>query len=406
LAIGAGAIFSMTMGRRLRTITDNTVRVSAGEPLNPEIKGNDELAKLDHLVHSMNDELAKTRKRERAIIDNTAEIICSLDRSFRVEEVNDAVQRRLAFSPANFRGSLFQSHVEESERQMAYECLKKTLGLEDEVSFEVRMVGGDGKIRDMEVTAQWSEEDRGIFCIMRDITLRKEAERMKQEVIAMISHDLRAPLTSIGMTLEMFCDGVLGELNERGDKLASVAKTSVGNLIMMINDLLDLERLEATGLQLNYEPVAIESIVRDAIDSVSAEASSKQLSIESSYDDGDVSVDGDRIRRVLVNLLNNAIKFSPASTMILVKAVKKDGRLRVEVIDEGPGIPEEQLPYVFDKFRQVGTGSAGEKKGSGLGLAICKSFVEAHNGKIGVNSKVGEGTTFWFDLPVAAKVPV
>jgi len=399
-AIIAIIAFGMTLGKRFRVVFDNTMRIAANQPLNPPLKGGDELSRLDHIIHQMDEELQVTRLRERAIIDNTAEIICSLDQSCRVVEVNSAVQKRLGYPEEDFRGSIFQSHVVTEQRQIAYDSLQKSRNAGKEYSFETQLVTRDGGVRDVEVTAQWSETNQGIFCILRDITARKESERLKAEVIAMVSHDLRAPLTSIGMSLDMIVDGIFGEINDRGMKVASAAQQSVTSLIAMINDLLDIERAESTGVQLYYEETDCAKVVARALEVVKPEADSKKIALAENSVSQDCKFDVERINRVLVNLLNNAIKFSPSGSKITVSCNKIGDKLEFSVSDQGAGIPEDKIDSVFEKFRQVGTGSEGEKKGSGLGLAICKTMVEAHGGNIGVKSVLGQGSTFWFTVPV------
>ncbi len=401
LAMIAIISFGLTLGKRFRVLFDNTMRIAANKPLNPPLKGGDEISKLDQVIHKMDQELVITRQRERAIIDNTAEIICSLDQAYRVLEVNSAVQKRLGYDEDDFRGSNFQSHVVPEQRQNAYGSLEQAKSGDDEHSFETQLVAKDGGVRDMEVTAQWSKADQGIFCILRDITARKESERLKQEVVAMVSHDLRAPLTSIGMSLDMIVDGIFGAINDRGMKVATAAQQSVSSLIAMINDLLDIERAESTGIQLYYEQIASDKVVSRAIEVVKPEADSKAILLNQDCTSVDCKIDIERINRVLVNLLNNAIKFSPNNSTITTSCKRNGDSVDFEVSDQGAGIPEDKVNSVFEKFKQVGTGSEGEKKGSGLGLAICKSMVEAHGGKIGVRSVVGKGSTFWFTLPIA-----
>ncbi len=400
LAIIAIILFGMTLGRRFNVLFDNTIRVAANQPLNEPLKGGDELSKLDQIIHKMDEELLVTRQRERAIIDNTAEIICSLDQACRIVEVNSAVLNRLGYHEEDFRGSNFQSHVVSEQRQAAYDSLQRSKTTKKEHSFETQLVTKDGGIRDVEVTARWSQHDQGIFCILRDITLRKESERLKAEVIAMVSHDLRAPLTSIGMSLDMIVDGIFGAINERGMKVASAAQQSVTSLIAMINDLLDVERAESTGIQLYYEEADSAQVVARALEVVKPEADSKTILLREASMSTHCKIDVERINRVLVNLLNNAIKFSPSNSTITASCKVLGNTLEFSVSDQGAGIPADKIDSVFEKFRQVGTGSEGEKRGSGLGLAICKTMVEAHGGKIGVKSVLGKGSTFWFTVPI------
>ncbi len=254
----------------------------------------------------------------------------------------------------------------------------------------------------------WSQQDQHVFLILRDVSAKKEAERLKQEVIAMVSHDLRAPLSSLGITLDLILEGVAGDLNERGHRLVSVGRRSVASLIAIINDLLDIERFESSGFKLDYEDSEPAQMVSDAVNAVLPEAESRKIRVVQDCEDVDLVVDKERLKRVLQNLINNAIKFSPDDKEIKITC-KSGGNgtggsisadeAEFRVADHGPGIPEEKRESVFEKFSQVGTGSEGERKGSGLGLAICKTIVEAHGGRIGIDENEGGGSVFWFTCP-------
>lgn len=408
MALGLGIIFTMSVGMRFKQLMYNTMSISFGKPLGQPMEGEDEMARLDQVVHSLAQDLASTRQAERAMIDNTAEIICSLDDSLRFNEVNPAVTVRLGYEQEAVRGSLFQSYVHEEDRKAAYEALNRCKTESKEIEFEARMQGSDGKYRDMELVGRWSTENQHLFLIIRDVTARKEAERLKQEVIAMVSHDLRAPLSSLGITLDLILEGVAGDLNERGHRLVSVGRRSVGSLIAIINDLLDIERFETTGFKLDYEDSEPAQMVNDAVNTVLPEAESRKIRLVQECEDVDLLVDKERLKRVLQNLINNAIKFSPDDQEIKItcksggngtggSASAEEAEFRVA--DHGPGIPEDKRVSVFDKFSQVGTGSEGERKGSGLGLAICKTIVEAHGGRIGIDENEGGGSVFWFIVP-------
>ena len=425
-----GLVFTMNVGMRFRQLMYNTMSISFGKPLGLPMEGDDELARLDQVVHGLAADLAATRAQERAMIDNTAEIICSLDESLRFEEVNPAITVRLGYEPDSVRGSLFQSYVYEEDRKQAYDALTRCKSEGKEVVFEARMQGSDTRYRDMELVGNWSKENQHLFLIIRDITARKEAERLKQEVIAMVSHDLRAPLSSLGITLDLILEGVAGDLNERGQRLVTVGRRSVGSLIAIINDLLDIERFESAGFKLDYEDSEPSEMINDAVNTVLPEAESRKIRLVQECDDIDLMVDKERLRRVLQNLINNAIKFSPDEAEIKITcrsggngngngaataAVDSNtessngngtarsvgpGEAEFRVADHGPGIPEEAREAVFEKFRQVGTGSEGERKGTGLGLAICKTIIEAHGGRIGIDENEGGGSVFWFIVPI------
>lgn len=404
LAVILAIIFSLTFARRFKVLMDNTMNIAIGKPLGKPLTGTDELALLDTVIHNLSTELEITREKERAMIDNTAVIICSLNESYRITELNPAIEIATGYDIAELLGSNIVSMIHEDDRDRVFDRLENCKNSASEIEFEARLRKKDGRFLSTEWNANWAAGSKSIFCVIHDITQRKEAERLKQEVIAMVSHDLRAPLTSLGVILDMMMEGIVGELNERGNRLVRLAKQSVSSLITMINDLIDVERYESGGLLLNYERTTTEEVLESAIGMIRPEADKKQIRIEKGFESQAIRLDAERINRVLVNLLSNAVKFSPEKSCVMVLCKHVEIRrgeyvFEFKVVDEGPGIPAEKLKLVFEKFKQVGSGSEGEKKGSGLGLAICKAIVEAHGGEIGVESVEGAGSTFWFRIP-------
>jgi PAS domain S-box-containing protein len=402
----AAAVFVVGFARRFQIVVADTQKVASGMILQSHLPGKDELANLDQLIYKLSYELDAARKMERAMIDNTAEIICSLDETYRLREINKAVQKRLGYKPDELIGTNVQSLIHPDDKDETYRELEFCKNTVEEVSIETRLRRADGKYTHYECTTKWSPENRSMSCVMHDVTERKEAEKLKQEVLAMVSHDLRAPLTSLGMTLDMVTEGVVGNLDPRGEKLINRAKYSVSSLITMINDLIDVERFEAGGIKLNYEETPATDLTAQALELVIQEAERKKISLTADVENFRLRVDKERLSRVVMNLVNNAIKFTPEGRSILVTARllrSKSGRpfAEFQIVDQGPGIAEDKLDLVFEKFKQAGTGSEGERVGSGLGLAICKAIVEAHNGNIGVNSRLGEGSSFWFRVPQA-----
>ncbi len=229
----------------------------------------------------------------------------------------------------------------------------------------------------------------------------KEIDQMKRDFVAMVSHDLRTPLTAIQSVHALLETDVCGELNEDGHDYLDIAEENVSRLIALVNDLLDLEKMETARLDLKLEDISLNDVVRASMNSVRAVAAEK--GIEISYDSDQnfyVMVDRDRIVQVLVNLLSNAVKFSPESSKVLVTAqLLGTDSVKVCVTDSGRGVPADKRRMIFERFKQVDRSDSTEKKGTGLGLAICKAIIECHGGKIGVDSEEGSGSTFWFTVP-------
>ncbi|HEY9713792.1 MAG TPA: ATP-binding protein [Chroococcales cyanobacterium] len=223
------------------------------------------------------------------------------------------------------------------------------------------------------------------------------AQQRKQEFVQMISHDLRTPLSSIQGTLAAAARGIYGQVNEKGLTRLSDAEASAESLINMINELLDIEKIEAGMMQIALRPTSLSTIVEKSISAVRPLAEKHAITINAPASDCQVECDEERLARVLTNLLSNAVKYSPDGSTVTISEEHDRDSVTVKVTDQGQGIPAGAREKIFDRFQQVEL--ADQSKGSGLGLAICKAIVEAHQGTIGVTSEPGTGSTFWFTLP-------
>lgn len=240
--------------------------------------------------------------------------------------------------------------------------------------------------------------------ISTDITESKKVERLKSEFISTVSHELRTPLTSIRGSLGLVFGGVTGPLNEKALELLAIALKNSERLTDLINDILDIEKIDSGRMKFAFETQALASLMLQAVDANRAYASALDVSIELAPmpQSIEVSVDSGRFLQVMSNLLSNAAKFSPKGGTVEV-AVGVMGRdVRISVTDHGPGIPEEFQARIFQRFSQADSSDTRSRGGTGLGLAITKSIVERMGGRIGFDTRAGDGTTFFVDLPLAA----
>jgi signal transduction histidine kinase/CheY-like chemotaxis protein len=245
----------------------------------------------------------------------------------------------------------------------------------------------------------------GRVLAMHDITHEREIDQMKNEFVSTVSHELRTPLTSIKGYVDLILDGDAGEINEIQQEFLGIVKENSDRLVDMINDMLDISRIESGRIRLKIEPVNLGDSIAGAVDSFRAVLNQTGRSIKTRIPDNlpVVAVDRDRVGQVLINLVSNALKYSPSGGDVTISAKHTDGFVHVSVADKGMGISREDQKKLFTKFYRVDSAMTREIGGTGLGLSITKSIIELLGGTVSVRSKLGEGSTFTFTIPVAGE---
>ena len=239
------------------------------------------------------------------------------------------------------------------------------------------------------------------FHNMADTVL--EAQQMRQTFVAMISHDLRTPLTNVQAYLSLVSEGILGEVAPMVKTEAIKTEQNVSRLIRLINDLLTLEKMEAGKMQMTCKMVYLESLIEKSIEAIDEFAKNHGVTIEFQETNAEVYADPDRLMQVIINLASNAVKFSPKDGTVEIVSIEEADFVEVQVIDHGRGVPLEHREAIFEKYKQVKAEDGSKKGGTGLGLPICKMIIEQLNGTIGVRSEEGKGSTFWFRLPLKSE---
>lgn len=246
---------------------------------------------------------------------------------------------------------------------------------------------------------------RGYRGTTTDVTKAEELNRMKSEFVSTASHELRTPLTSIHGALRLLAGGALGALAPKQQELVDIADRNSEHLMLIINDLLDLQRIESGTIEYRRAPVDLTELMLQAVQSNSGYADQFNVGIAIERADADSWVEGDcdRLQQVLTNLFSNAIKFSPEQTSVDVAVLRRGTNVRVEIKDRGPGVPEAFRDSLFEKFTQADGSDNRKVNGTGLGLSISKAIIDEHGGIIDFESVEGQGSTFYFELPAIAK---
>jgi PAS domain S-box-containing protein len=351
--------------------------------------------------------LRESEARFRDLFENASDLIQATDVQGRILLANRAWRRTLGFDAERVAGLRVRDVIAADFHDESLPAFHRTWDDFDTKRIRTELEASDGRRVVVDGTV-WcrTHNDRVVatWAIFRDVTREVELERVKKEFVSVVSHELRTPLTSIRGSLGLLNGGVAGELPEKAARLIDVANKNTERLIRLVNEILDLDKLEAGKLELRVERVDVAQMVRSVVESISTLAGQGSVNIAHDVDPSlTVAGDPDRLEQVLTNLVANAIKFSPADSMVRVQASALEDMVKVAVVDQGAGIEASDLPKLFLKFQQLEPADRRAHEGSGLGLAISKAIVEAHHGNIGVDSAPGEGSTFWFTVPMDAR---
>lgn len=271
-------------------------------------------------------------------------------------------------------------------------------------SGEVQARRLDGSTFPAELSVGHYEEagETGAVCVLRDVTERHRLDRLKSEFVSTVSHELRTPLTSIRASLGLVVGGVAGELPEEVRELLEIAHKNSERLVLLVNDILDIEKIESGRLEFRRERVSARRLLEQAVESNRAYGAQFRVSFAMTGDaaaDADVYADVPRIQQVLANLLSNAAKFSPEGGVVEVSLAVDPGNVTFRVRDHGKGIPDVFRGRIFQRFAQADSSDVRQKGGTGLGLSISRAIIEHHAGTIGFTDAEGGGTCFFFTLP-------
>jgi PAS domain S-box-containing protein len=332
--------------------------------------------------------------------------VLELDARGIIQEMNHAGELLFGYAAAELIGQpLTRLVLPKYQQEFASEWAKLVATRKPLAGLKVRNPRRDGLtvVCEWTVTPLVNPEGQLISVIAqgRDITAQLEAERLKKEFTSTLSHELRTPLTSIIGSLQLINAGVLGEVPKDVAELTEVAERNGQRLLDLINDILDIEKIESGKLTLNPEVIRVDELVREAIVLNKGFADRFKVRFEApgELSTREVTADHKRLLQVMTNLLSNAAKFSPEGQVVEISTEERPDCLRVAVHDRGPGIPEAFRARVFGRFNQADSTTSRQKGGTGLGLAICKRLVEMMQGRIGFQDRAGGGTTFWFELP-------
>jgi len=344
-------------------------------------------------------------QQNELILRSVADGIFGADAEGRVDFVNPAAAEMLGALPSELTGRPVHSiiHSGASGEICDDQCrARRAFLLHESTSGQDVFYRMNGASFPVEFSVTPMLEDSiiiGSVLSFRDIGQRYALDRMKDEFVSTVSHELRTPLTSIRGALGLLSSGLLGEINDKAANLLRIALSNSDRLVRLINDILDLERMQSGRAPLNFRPCALNEVAQQVVDAMQPMAEAASIRLMLKTEPTPIEGDPDRLQQVVTNLLSNAIKFSPAESTVYVEVEPADDGAILTVIDEGRGIPTDKLESIFDRFQQVDATDARQKGGTGLGLAICRTIIQQHGGRIWAEHNADRGATFRIFLP-------
>ena len=377
-----------------------------------QISSRDELGSLSKAISEIGsqlgnkiEEISKEKDYLQTILKGMMEGVLVVDGRGRILMVNDALRRLLSLAsdvsdkmPLEIiRNAELEGAIRRAIHDGENIALELDLDKSGEKTIEVNVVS---ILPSKRKTDEDSEGVRGAIAVFHDITRLKQLEKIRQDFVANVSHELRTPLTTIKGYAETLLDGALKE--DQAFQFVQVIKRHTDRLTKIVEDLLMLSRIETKEFQLKLEVVSVRDFIDDVTDFVKDLAEKKKISLSRNEIPSSLSVQADRsyFQQILINLLDNAIKYTPEGGRVTISAIEGDSKdIQFLIEDNGIGIPKEDLSRVFERFYRVDKGRSKEMGGTGLGLSIVKHLVQAHGGRVWVESQPGKGSVFYFTLP-------
>jgi len=366
---------------------------------------NDEIGNLADSFNTMIDQLHTTHQQIIYERNFTAEVINAMADSLivttpdgQIEKVNHATLHLLGYQGNELIGEPLDMLCTDYHHLIGpiYE------GDDAETRLVTNYIKSDGTMTPVSITASRMTEG-DVVLVAKDITEQQRINRMKDEFISTVSHELRTPITSIQGAISLMDGGMAGTVPDKMVPLLTIAKGNSKRLLMLVNDILDIQKIEAGNLDYDFEQLKVDAFLRQAIKDISpytyGDKENISYVITDCVQDASVRADEGRIMQVMNNLLSNASKFTPDGGTVELSSVRHDHSIRITVRDYGPGIPEDFRSKIFDRFSQADSSDTRSVGGTGLGLNIAKLIVEKHGGSIGFTTAEGKGATFFFDLP-------
>ncbi len=418
LALIASSIMTSRLLRPLGVLGQTARRLGEGDvAVRARVDGGDEIGALARELNTMAERIQKYRQSSlgelleaqlaaQATIDSLPDpvLVVALDGELRhANQAADAVLKARAESGAGALAKLDPAIRSVVERLRQHVAAGRGPYVPKGLDEAVKITTGDGERLLLPRAAPLYAEEGdvvGATIVFQDVTRLRRFEELRNDLVATVAHEVSTPLTSLRMAVHLLAEHTVGPLTPKQEDLVFAAREDCDRLQSIVDELLDLSRIQADRIELRPAAYDPEQLVREAIETQRSAAAARKVELRSELlpDTPDILADRERILLVLANLIGNAIRYGPAGGAVTIRAIPRDGALRIEVADQGAGVPAEYQQAIFEKYVRAPNAAPG---GAGLGLFIASEIVHAHGGAIGVDSPPGDGATFWFTVKLA-----
>jgi two-component system, OmpR family, phosphate regulon sensor histidine kinase PhoR len=408
LTILLGYISAHFISRPIVSINQIAAKAAQGD-LEQEItiSTNDEIGDLARTLNLMFsqlkdkiEEMNKEKNKISAILGSMSEGVIACDNNSRILLMNQTIEQMFSVKPDDYQGKMFLEVIRNND---LHDILTRVISGGRLIRKEISILLPVEKTFLIHANPLlYSQKVVGAVMVLHDITEIKRLENMRKEFVSNVSHELRTPLTSIRGFIETMLGGALEDRNNNR-RFLNIIDSQAQRLGKLIDDILEISKMESEEPKLNIKPLDIQELIQEVMISFKPQLDKAKIKLSAQIKDTlpQVYADRDKIKQVLINLIDNAIKFNRENGSIKIGAETTDRVLKVNIADTGLGIPDKDISRIFERFYRVDKARSRELGGTGLGLAIVKHIIEAHHGKVGVESIEGQGSTFWFTLPSA-----
>lgn len=391
--------FSRTITRplvKMKKVAENMAKGNFEDKI--DISTDDEVGTLAETLNILSDALKKNitalsqeKNQLQNVLLSMTDGVITFDKAGQIVMANPQVEELLG-------GSTKKNGWEEEAKSLLSELVQRVIEKKEQIKEEIKF---EGKFFSVRLAPLFNDESEvwGVVAILQDVTKEKKLESLRKEFVANVSHELRTPLTYLQGYTEALIDGMIEEPDEQKKYLNIILEETL-RLRRLVNDLLDLSQMEAGHLNLKKNSFSLEKLIGRVIKKINPTIEKKGVSIVADVKDVPlVLADEDRIEQVLINLIDNALRYTEKGGKITIEAISSSDGVVVCIKDEGPGIPEEELPFIWERFHKVDKARTRDSSGTGLGLSIVKEIVEAHGGKVWAKNAGEKGAVFCFTIP-------